>query len=386
MSAPPRRRAQNLSAAGISRRPRARPRRRAYALWAFPRRARANCRAGSPISCARRPAPKSRSNGASQAFVRLGEGEAQSGGRKKTAILGDICESIIGAVFLDAGYDGGESGRARAFGRACAAPRRPLRDAKDRVAGMGAGARPADAALSRGRALAARSRAAIYDRASRSTASRRARQGVVEARRRAGGRRRPSWRAKASSGGERRARDERRRREAARGETRCGFVALIGAPNAGKSTLINALVGAKVSIVSRKAQTTRSLVRGIAIEGDGADHFRRHARHFRAEAPARPRHGRRPPGAARGTPTRSRCSSMRAKGVDEEVEAILARLAASAAPKMLVLNKIDTGRAARRCWSSPPSSTRRCQFDETFMISALTRRWRAETARAARRA
>ena len=50
--------------------------------------------------------------------------------------------------------------------------------------------------------------------------------------------------------------------------TSCGFVALIGAPNAGKSTLLNRLVGSKVSIVSRKVQTTRTLVRGIALEGD----------------------------------------------------------------------------------------------------------------------
>jgi GTP-binding protein Era len=50
--------------------------------------------------------------------------------------------------------------------------------------------------------------------------------------------------------------------------TRAGFIAVIGAPNAGKSTLVNRLVGSKVSIVTRKVQTTRFVVRGVAIEGD----------------------------------------------------------------------------------------------------------------------
>ena len=51
-------------------------------------------------------------------------------------------------------------------------------------------------------------------------------------------------------------------------KTRCGFVAVIGAPNAGKSTLVNALVGSKVAIVSPKVQTTRMNVRGVAMRGD----------------------------------------------------------------------------------------------------------------------
>ena len=56
--------------------------------------------------------------------------------------------------------------------------------------------------------------------------------------------------------------------EGAAGQTRCGFVAIIGAPNAGKSTLLNQLAGSKVAIVTHKVQTTRSRIRGIAMEGN----------------------------------------------------------------------------------------------------------------------
>jgi GTP-binding protein Era len=56
--------------------------------------------------------------------------------------------------------------------------------------------------------------------------------------------------------------------EEKRPDTHCGFVAVIGAPNAGKSTLVNSLVGTKVSIVTPKVQTTRMPVRGVAIRGD----------------------------------------------------------------------------------------------------------------------
>ena len=56
-------------------------------------------------------------------------------------------------------------------------------------------------------------------------------------------------------------------------ETHAGFVALIGEPNAGKSTLTNAMVGAKVSIVTHKVQTTRARIRGVALEGDARHTF-----------------------------------------------------------------------------------------------------------------
>ena len=62
--------------------------------------------------------------------IKLGDGEAQTGGRKKIAILGDICEALIGAVFLDAGFDAARLVVAKAWTARMQAPRRPLRDPK----------------------------------------------------------------------------------------------------------------------------------------------------------------------------------------------------------------------------------------------------------------
>jgi GTPase len=153
-------------------------------------------------------------------------------------------------------------------------------------------------------------------------------------------------------------------------ETRCGFIAVIGAPNAGKSTLVNTLVGAKVSIVSRKVQTTRMPVRGIAVEGasqlvfiDTPGIFAPRRRLDRAMVDAAW-------GGAGDADTIVLLIDA-AKGLDEEAERILKRLEKTHAPLVLVLNKIDRVKKerlldlARQC-------NERAQFKETFMISALS--------------
>jgi GTP-binding protein Era len=151
--------------------------------------------------------------------------------------------------------------------------------------------------------------------------------------------------------------------------TRCGFAALIGAPNAGKSTLINQLVGTKVSIVSRKVQTTRGTVRGIALEGDAQIIFVDTPGIF---APKR-RLDRAMVGAAWGSACDADAAALLVdvhKGVDAEVEAILARLPQSAATKILVLNKIDTVEPPRLLELAARLNGM-LLFAETFMISAL---------------
>jgi GTP-binding protein Era len=153
--------------------------------------------------------------------------------------------------------------------------------------------------------------------------------------------------------------------------TRCGFVALIGAPNAGKSTLINALVGTKVSIVSRKVQTTRNLVRGIVLEGasqiifvDTPGIFAPKRRLDRAMVTAAW-------GGAGDADVIALLIDAR-KGLDEENEAILDKLAEVGRRKILVLNKIDTIETTALLALTAEINAK-LAFDETFMISALRR-------------
>mgnify|MGYP006272091827 CR=1 FL=1 len=152
-------------------------------------------------------------------------------------------------------------------------------------------------------------------------------------------------------------------------QERCGFVALIGAPNAGKSTLINALVGAKVAIVSRKVQTTRALVRGIALEGQTQIIFVDTPGIF---APKR-RLDRAMVTAAWGGAGDADAIALlvdAGRHIDEELEAILAKLPDIRKPKFLVLNKIDTVQK-ETLLELAAKLNEKLAFDATFMISAL---------------
>jgi GTPase len=159
--------------------------------------------------------------------------------------------------------------------------------------------------------------------------------------------------------------------EAASGGTRCGYVALIGAPNAGKSTLLNALVGAKVAIVSPKAQTTRSRVLGIAIEDA--------AQLLYVDTPGifQPRRNL-DAAMVRTAWAQAEDADVIAVLVDASRErvgrdtwAILERLQQARRNAMLVLTQIDKVPPAKLL-PRIAELNERFTFDATFMVSAVT--------------
>src|ERR1700750_2299659 len=152
--------------------------------------------------------------------------------------------------------------------------------------------------------------------------------------------------------------------------TRCGFVALIGAPNVGKSTLVNALVGSMVTIVSRKVQTTRALIRGIVIDGN--------AQIILVDTPGIFSPKRRLDRAMVSTAWSGAhdadlvCVLLDAKaGIDEEADAILKKAASVSHEKILVLNKIDLV-AREKLLALAKAANDRLAFAHTFMIAALS--------------
>jgi GTPase len=149
---------------------------------------------------------------------------------------------------------------------------------------------------------------------------------------------------------------------------RCGFVALIGAPNAGKSTLLNQLVGAKISIVSRKVQTTRTLVRGIALQGDAQIIFVDTPGIF---APRR-RLDRAMVASAWGGANDADVVALlidARKGLDDEALEIIRALEGVKAKRVLILNKIDLV-ARPSLLELAAAVNEKLAFAETFMISA----------------
>ncbi len=152
-------------------------------------------------------------------------------------------------------------------------------------------------------------------------------------------------------------------------KTRAGFVALIGAPNAGKSTLLNQLVGTKVSIVTHKVQTTRALIRGVCIEGDAQVIFVDTPGIFRP----RRRLDRAMVTTAWGGAADADVVAVlldAKKGFDEAGNRVFEDLDKVRRKKILILNKVDLVRRDTLLALTAEANAR-AQFDRTFMVSAM---------------
>lgn len=157
--------------------------------------------------------------------------------------------------------------------------------------------------------------------------------------------------------------------EGGEAQTRCGFVALLGAPNAGKSTITNNFVGSKVSIVSPKAQTTRTTVKGIGIWGNSQIIFLDTPGIFKPKR----RLDRAMVASAWGGVSDADMTVLvvdAKRGFDDETKAIIQKLSENHIDAALVLNKIDLvneEKLLKLC----AELNEAYPFKETFMISAM---------------
>jgi GTP-binding protein Era len=151
--------------------------------------------------------------------------------------------------------------------------------------------------------------------------------------------------------------------------TRCGFIAVIGAPNAGKSTLVNRMVGARVAIVTPKVQTTRQRILGITTEGASQFIFIDTPGIFAAKA----RFEKAMVGAAHASTKEADVVLVIVdafKGITKDVEQALASVRDVTAPKALVLNKVDKTPKEKLLTLTQELFAHE-GFAECFMISAL---------------